>query len=316
VGLRGEQGKAPKRVVLISGGVGGARMARGLAEVLPSDVLSVVVNVGDDLRAYGLAVSPDLDTVLYTLAGIEGPHGWGIAGDTYSAMERLSEAGLDTEFKIGDKDLVTNLVRTAALDRGETLSQATVALGAAMGVEVQVFPATDAPVKTKVAITGGEWLDFQDYFVIRGNRDDVTDLRFDGAESASPAPGVVEAISAAEAVVIAPSNPPLSVWPVLAIPGIRSAIEAAPRVVGVSPLFGGVALKGPAHRVMKSLGLPPGNLGVLAAYQGLLSDLVIDVGDGTERDTLAGQVKLHITDIRMPDLASSARLARSVLEIL
>ena len=316
MGFRGEQGKAPQRVVLVSGGVGGARLARGLNEVLSPEGLTIVVNVGDDLNSYGLEVSPDLDSVLYTMAGIEGPHGWGVAGDTSTAMEALSAAGLDTRFMIGDMDLMTNLIRTQALGRGETLSQITDGIARGLGIEARVLPATDDPVRTKVATDSGEWLDFQEYFVIRASRDNVTELRFEGAEKAAAAPGVLDAIAAADAVVIAPSNPPLSIWPVLAVPGIRSAVEAARRVMAVSPLFGGEALKGPAHRVMASLGLPAGNQGVVAAYQGLLSDLVIDAGDGADRDSLSDQVKVHVTDTRMADLAASARLAQAVLEIL
>ena len=303
-------------VTLLSGGVGGARLGRGLAGVAHPGTLTVVVNVGDDEEIYGLRVSPDLDTVAYTVAGREGPQGWGVAGDTFGVMGHLAALGVDTRFRVGDADLALNLARTAALRSGETLSAVTSRLAAALGLTCRLLPATDDPLRTRLCTAAGEWLSFQDYFVLRGHRDQVAEVHYEGAAAAGPAPGVLEAIAGAALVVIAPSNPPLSVWPILAVPGIREAVAAARRVVAVSPLFGGMALKGPADKVMAALGLPPGNAGVLAAYEGLLTDLVVDQGDAADLAALgAGPVRLHATDTRIAEPAAAARFARWLLEL-
>ena len=295
---------------MLSGGVGGARMARGLAAALPPEDLTVVVNVGDDDVIYGVHVAADLDTVTYTLAGIEGPEGWGIAGDTFATMGHLDELGVDTTFRLGDQDLATCLARTAALHTGEALSEATRRLTRSLGVEIAVIPATDDPVRTRITTDTGEDLSFQEYFVLRRHGEHVAAVRYDGSTQASPAPGVLEAIHTSDAVVIAPSNPPLSIWPILAVPGVEEAVRVKP-VVAVSPLFGGRALKGPADRVMGTLGLPPGNAGIVAAYRGLVSTLVVDVGDADD----ALDVAIAARDTRIPDLASATRLAHDVLEL-
>ena len=252
--------------VLLTGGVGGARGARSLKQVFGDDHLTVIGNVGDDELVHGVHVSADLDTVLYTLAGIEGPFGWGINGDSFAAMDQLETLGVDTTFRIGDRDLATCLFRTGMLASDHSLSDITEQIRAALGIETRVLPATDDRVRTRVRVADGTWLAFQEYFVERGHRDRVVEIEYKGAEHAVPAPGVVEAIAAADLVVIAPSNPPLSIGPITSIPGIRRAIVEKDRVVAISPLFGGKALKGPADRVLDSLGFPPGNAGVLSAY--------------------------------------------------
>jgi LPPG:FO 2-phospho-L-lactate transferase len=287
------------RMTMLSGGVGGARLARALDR---DDVdLTVVVNVGDDALTHGVYVSPDLDTVVYTLAGAEGPQGWGLADDSSRVMDTLAWLGADTTFAIGDRDLATNLYRTAALADDRPLSAITAEIASAYEVRPRVVPATDDPVRTKVHLDDGV-VDFQEYFVRRRHADTVYDLSFDGATTSRPAPGVLDAITGADVVVIAPSNPPLSIWPILAVPGITDAVTGAERVIAVSPLFGGVALKGPAHDVMASLGLPPGNEGVVAAYDGLLSDLVVDAGDAADRNAIAGpELRVHVTDTRFAD---------------
>ncbi len=297
-------------VVMLSGGVGGARLARGLNAVCTD--LTVVVNMGDDEEIYGLHVSPDLDTVLYTLAGREGPEGWGLAGDTFETMDRLGRFGLDNRFRIGDQDLATNLYRTARLRDGIALSSITLDIATYLGVTARILPATNQSVPTRVR-SGGEWMSFQDYFVLRAGADEVHELRFKGADAAEPAPGVIEAIEQAAVVVIAPSNPPLSVWPILAIPGIRDALAGAGRVVAVSPLFGGKALKGPADRVMASLGLAPGNQGVADAYRGLISDLIVDRGDAGE--PIETEATVHPLDTRIAELATATRFAQALLEL-
>ncbi len=310
-GAQAEIGQSP--TVLLSGGVGGARLARGLAPLL-GDRLTVVVNVGDDEQVYGLHVSADLDTVLYTLADRQGPHGWGIAGDTFTVMDRLAALGMDTRFRLGDEDLTTCLYRTSRLAAGEPLSEITRDLAAAHGVLPRLLPASDDRLRTVVETADGERLAFQEYFVLRGHRDAVGGLHFEGAHTATPAPGVIEAITEAATVVIAPSNPPLSVWPILAVPGVRAALEGAERVVAVSPLFGGKALKGPADRVMADLGLPAGNAGVLAAYDGLLSELVVDVGDADDATRLSGAVAIRTMDTRIATPEAAERFARKLLE--
>lgn len=302
------------RVTLLSGGVGGGRMARAL-DLAGAD-LTVVVNVGDDAATHGLHVCPDLDTVMYTLAGAEGPEGWGLADDTLRVMDTLAWLGADTTFRIGDRDLATNLYRTAALSEGRQLSEVTAELCGAYEVGPRVLPASDDPVRTVVTTDHGS-MSFQEYFVHRRHRDRVRDLAFDGAADARPAPGVMEAIEGADAVVVAPSNPPLSIWPILAVPGITDAVATAATVVAVSPLFGGSALKGPAHEVLASLGLPAGNAGVVAAYDGLLTDFVVDEGDAADRARLSEEgLRVHVTSTRVADPEQAARFGTWLLQLI
>ncbi|MDH3538896.1 MAG: 2-phospho-L-lactate transferase [Acidimicrobiia bacterium] len=298
-------------IVMLSGGVGGARLARGLDAVCGD--LTVVVNVGDDELVYGLVVSPDLDTVLYTLAGIEGSEGWGLAGDSFDVMEHLGRLGVDNRFRIGDRDLATNLYRTARVAAGVPLSTITLELTSQLGVATRIIPATDDPVATRVR-SGDTWLAFQEYFVLRSAADDVDELHFQHAAAATPAPGVLTAIERAALVVIAPSNPPLSVWPILAVPGIREAVDRVDRVIAVSPLFGGKALKGPADRVMAGLGLAPGNQGVADAYEGLITDLIVDIADADE--PIDSDAVVHAMDTRIADPAAATDFARRLLELL
>lgn len=285
-------------------------MARGLAAEC-TDV-TVVVNVGDDDVMYGLHVSPDLDTVLYTLAGIEGPHGWGRSADTFTVMEQLGRLGVDNRFRIGDHDLATNLFRTIQLQSGIPLSQITADIAAALGVDAPVIPVTDDVVPTRIR-SGSTWMSFQEYFVLRRAADQVDELEFANAAQACPVPDVMGALSRAEVVIIAPSNPPLSIWPILAIPGIREAVRGCRRVVAVSPLFGGRPLKGPAATVMKSLGLPAGNQGVADAYEGLITDLIVDVGDANE--SVGTNATVYALDTRIAEPARAAALARAILDL-
>ncbi len=303
------------RIAMLSGGVGGARLARGFA-ALDDVELTVIVNVGDDERIYGLHVAPDLDTVVYTLAGIEGPAGWGMAGETWKVMRALARFPIDTTFRLGDTDLATNLFRTDRLDRGVPLSQVTAEIADAFDVEPKVIPATDDPLRTVVRTPDAGWLPFQEYFVTRRHADTVTDVRFDGAERAQAAPGVVAAIEQADAVVIAPSNPVLSIWPILAVAEVAKAVEAASRVVAVSPLFGGEALKGPAAKVLTSLGYPAGNAGVIAAYDGLLTDLVVDTGDEADRRLGTATLSIRVTDTHIARPEQSRSFAERLLRWL
>ena len=303
------------RLALLSGGVGGARAARALAAVLPPTHLTVIGNVGDDEERYGVYIAADLDTITYTLAGIQGPHGWGIAGDTFAAMDQLATMGEDTTFRLGDRDLANCLLRTSRLDTGEPLSATIASAAASLGVTVRLLPASDDPVRTQIVTTEGQRLDFQEYFVIRGARDEVAELSFVGAKTAKPAPGVLTAIAEADIVVIAPSNPPLSIWPILAVPGISAAVESHERVVAVSPLFGGKPLKGPADRVLASLGFAAGNAGVVAAYKNLLSDLIVDEGDRADVEPLTTpDLTVRAFDTKMTEQDAGKRFAAALLE--
>lgn len=305
------------RLAVLAGGVGGARAARALAAVVPPAHLTVIGNVGDDEERYGVHISADLDTITYTLAGIEGPQGWGVAGDTFAAMDQMAALGEDTAFRLGDRDLANCLLRTVRLDSGEPLSATIARAAAALGVALRLLPATDDTLRTEIITEGGERVAFQEYFVVRAQRDEVAELSFVGARTAKPAPEVVRAIEEADAVVIAPSNPPLSIWPILAVPGIREAVDRHQQVVAISPLFGGKPVKGPADRVLASLGLPAGNAGVAAAYAGLLSDLIVDDGDAADVESLkTPSLAVHALDTRMGDGESGKRFADAMLEEL
>lgn len=298
------------RIVELSGGVGGARMARGLAG-LPEVDLTVVVNVGDDADNHGLRISPDLDTVVYTLAGLEGPRGWGRADDTFALNEELGRFGVDNTFQLGDRDLALKLYRTQAMALGETLSAVTAEVVESFGIPHRVMPVTDDLLRTKIRIAEG-WISFQDYFVTRRFQDEVLEVGFEGAVEAQPAPGVIQALEEADLVVIAPSNPPLSIWPMTAIPEFREVLAEHPSVTAVSPLIGGKTVKGPADKVMAALGLPPGNRGVASAYDGLIDRLVIDVSDGDDAGSL-GDIEVMVTNTLITEPEAATRLARELV---
>ncbi len=299
------------RVTELSGGVGGARLARGLARL--EDVeLTLIVNIGDDELVHGLSISPDLDTVIYTLAGLEGPEGWGRRDDTFVANDEMGRFGLDNRFRLGDLDLALNLYRSSRLAAGDTLTEITATLRRRFELSPLILPASNDEVRTEVRLGSEDWISFQEYFVYRQHREEVSELRFRGASEAQPAPGVLEALEGAEVVLIAPSNPPLSIWPMLAVPGIRDAVSNHPRVVAISPLFGGKALKGPADRVMASLGLLPGNRGVSQAYEGLIDALVVDTRDKGESASIEG-VEVIVADTLITDPEASARLCTAIL---
>jgi LPPG:FO 2-phospho-L-lactate transferase len=292
-------------------------MARGLSRALPAAHFSVIVNVGDDDVIYGVLVSADVDTVTYTLAGIEGPQGWGIAGDTFTVVDQLARVGVDTTFRLGDRDLAICMYRTQELARGRSLTAVTKAIADHLEIGPAVLPASDDAIRTKVRTEAGKWLSFQEYFVGRRHRDAIVAVEYDGADRADPANAALEAIERSDLVIIAPSNPPLSIWPMLAMPMLRSAIQHKPRVVAVSPLFGGKALKGPAEHVLAGLGLPAGTGGILAAYDGLLTDLVIDQSDAADLERFRGSsVKLHAVDTRIAEPRAAERFAGWLLETM
>jgi LPPG:FO 2-phospho-L-lactate transferase len=301
------------RVVELSGGVGGARLGRGI-DALPDVDLTVVVNVGDDLPLHGLQVCPDLDTMVYTLAGVEGPHGWGRAGDSFRANTELAVFGVDNGFQLGDLDLALKIYRSHRLALGDTLTEVTSSVCAGFGIRSRILPASDEPVRTMVTTTDGSRLNFREYFVDRGHRDHVVKLEFDGAQQATPAPGVLEAIDEADLLVIGPSNPPLSIWPILAIEAIEQAVRRHPNVIAISPLIGGRALKGPADVVMADLGLGSGSSAVLASYEGLIETLVVDVTDIVDEGEFDG-VGVVALETRIADPADAANLARGILSL-
>lgn len=303
------------RTVLLAGGVGGARMARGLVAAVEPGHLTIIVNVGDDSLMYGTLVSADLDTVTYTLAGINGPQGWGIAGDTHTVMGHLENFGVDTSFRLGDRDLAHCLARTAALAAGRSLSDFTRDTCERFGIACTIVPASDDPIRTKIKTPDGALLDFQDYFVLRRHQDAVAGLEFRGAAGARPAPGGVAALDAADVVVIAPSNPPLSIWPMLAMDGLREAVLANKTVVAISPLIGGRAVKGPLVEVMEGLGLPASNAGIVAAYDGALTHLVIDRTDAAESDELTRLgIDVIVADTMIAHPEAAGILARTVID--
>ena len=298
-------------VAVLAGGVGGARFVRGLVDVVEPANVTVIGNVGDDLEVFGLHVSPDLDTVLYTLGGLgDEEQGWGRTGETWNALETATALGADTWFRLGDKDIGLHLVRTEALRAGEPLSAVTARLAAAVGLEVTLLPATDDRLRTWVETPVGEFA-FQDWFVRRGHRDEALSVRFEGAEAARPAPGVLEGLEGADVTVIAPSNPFVSIAPILAVPGIREAIRGA---VAVSPLIGGRAVKGPADAMFMSLAGGTEPVHVARCYDGLVDALVFDEADATGADAVAELgVRPVVTQTLMRDPQARRRLAEKTI---
>ncbi len=310
------------KVVALAGGTGGAKLAHGLQLVLPPGDLSVVVNTGDDTERHGLLVMPDHDAILYMLGGrFDDERGWGIADETWTVMDELERYGEEGWFRLGDRDFATHIARGARLRDGATLSEAVLGLQAARGLLTTILPMADEPVRTQVRTAEG-WLDFQEYFVHRHQAPEVLEVRYVGVEAARPTPGVAAALASAEAVVIGPSNPIVSIDPILAVPGLRELIAAARSrgvpVVAVSGIVAGVALKGPADRMLTSLGFESSARGVAARYADLLDGFVLDTVDaGLEPEIQAlsalGPPTL-VTDTIMADDAGRARLARAVLE--
>lgn len=308
--------ESPPKTLALAGGVGGAKLAAGLQVALSPENLTVVVNTADDFRRWGLHISPDLDTVMYTLAGIANPQtGWGLQGETFNALDMLARYGEDAWFKLGDKDLATHVLRTARLYNGESLTEITDGLSSALGIRTAVLPMCDEPVATRVHTPDGT-LDFQDYFVRRRQEDEVLGIDLRGIEEARVTGGVSQALAEAEVIVFCPSNPVVSIGPILAVPGMVEALSAssAPKVA-VSPIVGGRALKGPADRMMDSLGHEVSATGVARMYEGLVDGMVVDRADAAEEDGIAASgMKVLVTDAVMQDEADRERLAREVLE--
>jgi len=301
------------KVTVLSGGVGGARFLRGMSVVVNGDNISIVGNVADDIEILGLHVSPDLDSIAYGLAGLaDDERGWGRAAETWNALETVAELGGESWFQLGDRDLGVHLVRTQMLREGVRLSEATATIARALGLTCTLLPATDDPLRTFVETPAGTF-PFQTWFVARGHRDEVDAVHYAGAPEARPAPGVVAALDEADVIVITPSNPYVSIGPILAVEGIRAALERR-RVpcVAVSPLIGGRAVKGPADRMLARMagGTSPASLA--SCYEGLIDALVIDEADAPAE--LPAGIRPVVTRTLMADGDSRRRLAQDVLD--
>ncbi len=303
-------------IVVLAGGVGAARFLQGLVQVVPQEEITVIVNTGDDREFYGLHVAPDLDIVMYTLAGlVNETQGWGLIDDTYHTMQQLTSYGNEDWFMLGDRDLATHIHRTQRLRQGQTLSEITNGLRASLGLKLRLLPMSDQSVQTHVLTPAG-LLHFEEYMVKRRCSDPVQDITFVGASSAKPAPGVLDALKQAEAILIAPSNPLVSIGSILAVPGIHDVLhEASGMIVAVSPIVGGAPIKGPADKLMSGMHMEVSAVGVARYYRDFLDVMVID-----QQDThlLAAIEDLGIpaiaTDTIMRDAATKAALARTVLE--
>jgi LPPG:FO 2-phospho-L-lactate transferase len=311
-------------LVALCGGVGAARMLSGLVRVVPPGDITAIVNVGDDMELHGLHISPDLDTVTYTLAGMDNREtGWGVAGESWSVMDELARLGGEDWFRLGDRDLATHLFRTGRLRAGEPLSAVTAELARRRGVGVRLVPVTDDPVRTRVTLAEesacgpiGSEVSFQDYFVRLRHGVAVRSVRFEGAAEARPAPGVPESIRSATTVVVCPSNPIVSIGPLLAVPGVRESLE--PRrddVVAVSPIIAGAALKGPADRLMAELGSEASVVGVARLYAPWVGTLVIDEADAAHVGAVESEgMRCVVAPTVMSSPERAAALGRAVLD--
>jgi LPPG:FO 2-phospho-L-lactate transferase len=302
--------------VALAGGVGAARMLQGVVAVVDPDEVTAVVNTGDDTTLHGLHISPDLDTVTYTLAGaIDPERGWGLAGETWAAMDALDRYRGATWFRLGDRDLATHMFRTQRLRDGATLTAVTAEIAAAWGVRVRLLPMSDDRVETRVTVAGEGEIGFQEYFVGRQHSVAVTGVRFAGSDAAAPAPGVLDALAGATRVLICPSNPIVSIGPLLAVPGLREAVERRrDDAVAVSPIVAGAAIKGPADRMLRELGHDPSVVGVARLYAPLAATLIIDTADAALADEVeAAGMRCVVTNTVMRTPDDAAALAKTAV---
>jgi len=304
------------KVAALAGGVGGAKLLVGLQKLVGSD-LTAIVNTGDDAELYGVHVSPDLDIVTYWLAGIaDYERGWGIEADTFHLIGALEQLGEEAWFRLGDRDFATCLARTRRLRAGTTLSEVSGDLTRRLGVVARVLPMSDDPVRTVVETSDGRRLEFQEYFVKERNRPEVAAVSFDGLDDARPSPGVLDALADADLVILCPSNPFLSIGPIMSLVGVNETLGAHPRVIAVSPIVRGAALRGPADRLLESLGAGAGASAVARLYAGFCDVFVVDASDPEE---LALVEELGIRAVALPsimrDHSASERLASSLLEL-
>jgi LPPG:FO 2-phospho-L-lactate transferase len=303
-------------IVALAGGVGGAKLADGLYRVLPPDTLTIVGNTADDLELFGVHISPDLDTVMYTLAGLANPAtGWGIAGDTFTTLAMLERYGEEIWFRLGDADFATHLKRTAGLRAGQRLTDVTASLTQPLGIHARLLPMCDERVATEVETPDG-WRDFQDYFVRRRHEDMVTAVRFAGIDQARMTPEIADALATAEAIIFCPSNPLVSIGPILAVPGLRDALAASPAVkIAVSPIVGGKALKGPADRMLEAQGMEVSAYGVAQGYVGILDGMTIDMQDTADAPRIeALGMAAQVAQTVMQSDTDRQQLARDVLQ--
>jgi len=305
-------------ITVLAGGVGAAKFLQGLVKVVPEEDLSVIVNTGDDIELYGLHISPDLDIIMYTLAGmVDQKKGWGIREDTFHCLEMLHKYGYETWFNLGDRDLATHIRRTQLLNSGLKLSEVTGRLCRSFGLKLRILPMTDDRFETRVMTDRGD-MHFQEYLVKRGAQDRVIDVLFKGVEKAQPAPDVLDAISNAEAVIVCPSNPIVSIGTILSLKNVRNALkETKAKVAAISPIVGGAPIKGPADKLMMGLGLEVSSYAVGELYKDFLDLFIIDLVDKTQRpriETLG--LRVLITNTIMKDLEDKIRLARVVLDAI
>lgn len=300
----------------LAGGVGAAKFLTGLVRVLPEEELTIIVNTGDDIEMYGLHISPDIDIIIYTLAGIvDEEKGWGIRGDTFHCLKMLGRYGYETWFNLGDRDLATHIHRTFLLRKGLKLSEVTSKICQELGLKVRIIPMTDDKFETRILTDVGS-LHFQEYLVKRGAKDRVLDVKFIGMEEADPAPGVIDALHSCDAIIICPSNPIVSIGTILSIRGIREAIKNSKAVkVAISPIVAGAPIKGPADKLMKALGLEVSAYSVAHFYKDLLDVFILDVLDKDEKEKIERLgIKAITTNTIMKRLEDKVRLARLVLE--
>jgi LPPG:FO 2-phospho-L-lactate transferase len=304
-------------IVVLTGGSGGAKFVDGLRRVVPPEDLTIIVNTGDDHDWWGLHVSPDLDSITYVLAGmLSAERGWGVRGDTFYCLQAMKELGEPFWFSVGDRDLATHLLRTKLLSQGRTLTEATEIVVQRLKLSSRILPMTNMRVETRVDTPSGEF-SFEEYFVQRWYQDPVNAVRFAGASVSKPAPGVLDAIANAEAVLLAPSNPVTSIGPILAVPGIRDALaKTSATVVAVSPIIGHAAVSGPAANLMASQHLEVSIAGVAEAYGGFLDVLIAHDSDADAVQVLShGHLQIHCTNILMRTSDDKARLARAALDL-
>ena len=311
------EGTAHGLVLALAGGVGGAKLALGLTRILPPERLVIVVNTGDDEEFHGLHVSPDLDTMTYTLSGLYNQEtGWGMSGDSFNTLGMLNRLGSDTWFNLGDLDFAMHIRRTELLRRGATLSEVTAELTGRLGIQHSVIPMSDDPVRTVLDTDAGT-LAMQEYFVRNRAEPKVNAIRYVGADAAKPAPAFAKALQECETIIFCPSNPYLSVAPIMAIPGVRDAISARPsNRIAVSPIVGGAAVRGPAGKIMAELGVMVSSVGVAREYRDLCDILVVDSQDADLADDIAHEgIHPVVTDTIMNNDADKIALAKSVLEL-
>ena len=302
-------------ICVLSGGTGGAKFVDGLRQVMPAEEITIIVNTGDDLMWWGLYVSPDIDSITYVLSGmLSRERGWGVKGDTFLCLQAMGQLGEPTWFHTGDRDLAVHLLRSRLLAEGKTLSEATSIVCGKLGVRARILPMSNSRVETRVDTPIGE-LSFEEYFVQRWYQDPVNSVRFAGASDAEPAPGVIEAITSADAVLIAPSNPVTSIGPILAVPGIRDAlVHARGKIAAVSPIVGNAPVAGPAGILMAAQGLPSSIAGVAQAYEDFLDVLICDTRDARAADALRkGGLRVQCTQTIMRSTDDKAALAREAL---